>query len=234
MPSFWLALFYFAPLFVFLHSLLSTRRCPPCLSLTSSHHLMPAVFVPLCHDISACTPTLLPLSPSPCNWQSSPLSSSLSALSSFLLRFPATVYIHSARPPPHSFPLFVCIPHLLQIYLLFHWYVTRIIGDDKVYQRSPWWQSAWIFIWIQKRLRACLSVVAWLKCQLNLCISLECMAAGPMNNWQKTLELALSSTKFMSLVFKVLQTLFHSHGEPRACVITSSYLVSSSYNTCMW
>lgn len=108
MPSFWLALFYFAPLFVFLHSLLSTRRCPPCLSLTSSHHLMPAVFVPLCHDISACTPTLLPLSPSPCNWQSSPLSSSLSALSSFLLRFPATVYIHSARPPPPFIPS-VCL-----------------------------------------------------------------------------------------------------------------------------
>lgn len=125
MPSFCLTLFYFAPLFVFLHSLLSTRRCPPCLSLTSSHHLMAAVFVPLCHDISACTPTLLPpslpLSLSPSNWQSSLLSSSLSALSSFLCVFqllftytaapPFIPSVCSYPPPPPNLPPFPLICH---------------------------------------------------------------------------------------------------------------------------
>lgn len=94
----------------------------------------------LCFPVVACLAGCLLLFLYLPNWQSNPLSCSLSALSSFLSFFflvSATVYLHNhLLISSFCFPL---PPSPFQIYILFFWYATWIIVDDKVYQQSPWW-----------------------------------------------------------------------------------------------
>lgn len=193
-------LFHFSGFF-FLHFFHSTRRWPPCLSLTSSHHHMLAVFALLwylCLHTHSSTSVAFPLIDSQVLFlvlcQHCPLCF-FSQLLTHLITTSSTL-------------LFVRHPHIF-------WYPTGIMVDDTACQQSLLWQSTWIFIWLRKRLRACLLACCYsMKCQLNFCIARECMATGSMNNWGKSTQCHLNMLKVYVFRFHWLFSTLMIYCEP--------------------
>lgn len=168
-----------------LHFLFSTRWCPPCLSLTSS-------FFTCCLCASLWQRVLL----------DAYSSSSISLIDSQVL-----VLVLCQHCPLFFITLFISF-----LFQLLFTYIT--ISSSLLYlqKKKPskftsffllicnldysGWQSLsaealvekYINIYVNTKASSGLFVcVVWLKCQLNLSIASECMATGPMNNWEKYL-----------------------------------------------